>query len=183
MIEKIKEDFIDISNKYYDKTGYDYWNNHVKYVVDIASSLALKYGADKEIVGISAILHDVAKPLEIRGNESHNIVGADIAEEKLKKLNFNQNKIEKVKDCILNHSGSVNVESLSKEEWCVRNADIISIFNNISIFYYLAYKEYNLSYEEGIKYVKDIATKKISDLDRKLYKDYETNIEFLFDLF
>ncbi len=75
MIDKVQEYFIEISNKHEKKSGYNYWDNHVKYVVQIALDLAREVQADLEIVEISAILHDVAKVLELRENESHNVVG------------------------------------------------------------------------------------------------------------
>lgn len=179
MIENVRDYFIKISENYFHKEGYDYWNNHIKYVVQIATSLAEKYGADKEVVEISAILHDVAKPLEIRENESHNIVGADIAGEKLSNLGLENDKIEKIKKCIINHSGIINDKNISIEEWCVRNADILSIFNNITIFYYLAFKEYSFDYESGRDYVKKMINQKINDLDKNLYDEYKEKIQSL----
>ena len=59
MIDSVKHYFIDISNQYENKSGYNYWDNHVKYVTQIAGDLAKEVGADLEIVEISAILHDV----------------------------------------------------------------------------------------------------------------------------
>ena len=58
MIDKIQKNFIKESLEYENKSGYNYWDNHVKYVVDIAENLASRLNADKEIVVISAILHD-----------------------------------------------------------------------------------------------------------------------------
>ena len=40
MIEKIRNDFIQISKNYEKKTGYNYWKEHVKYVVEFALELA-----------------------------------------------------------------------------------------------------------------------------------------------
>lgn len=55
MIENIREEFINASNEYEEKTGYNYWEEHVKYVVEYSLELAEKVGADLEIVEISAI--------------------------------------------------------------------------------------------------------------------------------
>ena len=50
MIDKIQKYFIKESLEYENKSGYNYWDNHVKYVVDIAERLASKVNANKEIV-------------------------------------------------------------------------------------------------------------------------------------
>ena len=93
----IKEYFIRKAKEYDEKFGYNYWDSHVKFVVDIAKNLALKNGANVEIVEISAILHDIAKVLKEDEDESHNIVGARIAEDLLIKMSYDKDSIELVR--------------------------------------------------------------------------------------
>lgn len=182
MIDSVKHYFIDISNQYENKSGYNYWDNHVKYVTQIAGDLAKEVGADLEIVEISAILHDVAKVLELRENESHNLVGVEVAENLLLKEGYDPKKIEKVKKCILYHSGDLDKSiKLSKEEWCVRNADIISMFHNITIFFFLAIHEYQLSYNECRLCVKEMIQNKYHHLDTKLKKQYDDVFQIIFE--
>ena len=50
-IEEYKESSLD---------HYDFWEEHVKYVYDESMLLAGFYGADKEIVALGALLHDIA---------------------------------------------------------------------------------------------------------------------------
>ena len=50
-IEEYKESSLD---------HYDFWEEHVKYVYDESMLLAGVYGADKEIVALGALLHDIA---------------------------------------------------------------------------------------------------------------------------
>ena len=180
MIDKIQKYFIKESLEYENKSSYNYWDNHVKYVVDIAEHLASRVNADREIVVISAILHDIAKVLEKNIDKPHNLVGADIAEELLLKEGYDKEKIEKVKLCIIHHSGSLDME-ISKEEWCVRNADIISMFNNITIFYYLAINEYKLNYNETRKWVKDMISSKYKNLDENLKKEYDNLFDIIYN--
>lgn len=178
MIDEIKEKFIEESHEYYEKTGYNYWDNHVKYVFDIALSLADEVGADKMIVGISAILHDIARIYDDKETIPHNIKGAKIAEDKLKKYNLDKKILKRIKDCILRHSGKFE-KTLSKEQWCIRNADIISNFYNMSLYYYNIYAESKLNYEEGKQLIKKIVTNKYNSLDPKLqerYKEQYNNI-------
>lgn len=177
MIEKIKNEVIDICKAYEEKEGYDYWESHLKYVLQYSIELAEEVGANLEIIKLSALLHDIAKPLEIGKDSEHNINSAKIAEEILEKYNFPSSKIYKVKECIIYHYGDITDVKLSKEAWCIRNADVLSMFNNISILYYLAFKEYNKSYSEGCVWVKDTIKNKYNKLDYKLQKKYKKELE------
>ena len=78
--EKIKKELLDRCEKYKEKYGYDYWNEHIKYVVQNAVKLAKEYGADVEITELGALLHDIAKPSEYGPSEEHDIYGAEIME-------------------------------------------------------------------------------------------------------
>ena len=182
MIEKVKEYFINISNDYEKKSSYNYWDNHVKCVVEISKKLAEEINADLEIVEISAILHDVAKVLELREDESHNLVGSEIAEEFLLKEGYDIEKIKKVKKCILYHGGDLDKNiKLSKEEWCVRNADIISMFKNITIFYFIALNEYKLNYSDCRKCVREMVYSKYNRIDKQLKKQYDVSFKVIYD--
>jgi uncharacterized protein len=58
--------------------------------------------ADEEICEISAWLHDIKK---IKGeSEKHHIYGAEEAVEILKRYNYPEDRIEKIKHCIVTHS-------------------------------------------------------------------------------
>ena len=81
---------------------------HIEAVVKNAQILAQKFGADEEIVIISAWLHDIASITDYSLYEMHHIHGANIAENILKQFNYEEEKINQVKECILNHRGSVN---------------------------------------------------------------------------
>ena len=89
---------------------------HIESVVNNAELLADKFNADKEICIISAWLHDIASITDYNLYEEHDIHGAKIAEEILKNFNYENNKIEAVKKCILNHRGSIDNKRLSIEE-------------------------------------------------------------------
>lgn len=180
MIDEVKEYFIEKSNEYEKKYGYNYWNNHINYVVESAICLAKQTNSDLEIVQISAILHDIAKVLEIDEDKSHNLSGSIIAVNFLKEKGYPEEKIEKVRKCILYHSGPIENHNLSKEEWCVRNADILSLFDNISIFFYIAYHEYQANYETGRKIVREMIYNKYSSLDDTLKKTYNNSFDIIY---
>jgi uncharacterized protein len=130
LIEKIRKFVEEESKKPNAKCGHELYIFHLTSVKDYAVELAIKLNADVEIVEISSWLHDIGSI--IYGRENHHITGTEIAEKKLKELNYSKEKIEKVKKCILNHRGSINNFRVSMEEQIISDADAISNFDNIS---------------------------------------------------
>jgi uncharacterized protein len=112
------------------KYGYEPFSFHFKPMAEYAEKLTDQLGGDKEIVLIAAWLHDIGSI--IYGREDHHITGAKIAEEKLKELGYSDEKIELVKQCILNHRGSKHNERKSLEEKIIAEADVMSNFDNIA---------------------------------------------------
>ena len=102
------------------------WKFHLYPVIKNALWLAEKYGADKDIVEVSALFHDYADLLDMNNRDSHHILGAELAEKILQQDNFDQTFIDKVKLCILNHRASVIRDKYSIEEICVADADAMS---------------------------------------------------------
>jgi len=132
LVKKI-EDYVIRINKTYvenpDNNKYDYYNEHIKYVVKNSLDLAKEYHADPETVEIGALLHDIAMMLKVGTKTDHHVNGAEIAEKLLKELKYPVEKIEKVKNIILHHRSSKNAQNV--EELCVADADIIAHFDNI----------------------------------------------------
>jgi len=156
---------------------------HIEAVVENAKILADKFGANKEIVTIAAWLHDIASITDYSLYEMHHIYGAEIAEELLTKFNYEQNKIDLVKECIKNHRGSINNEKFTIEERCVADADAISHFDNIPSLLYLAYVNKNMGIEEGKDFVKNKLERsynKLSDESKNYYLEkYRNAMEIL----
>lgn len=134
------------------KYGYEPYQFHFIPMVRYAEELADEFGADKEIVSIAGWLHDIGSIID--GRENHHISGAKIAEEKLRELNYPENKIERVKNCILNHRGSQNNKGESLEEKIVTEADVLSNFESIGGLFKAAYEFENLNQGEAQKSVK-----------------------------
>ena len=151
---------------------------HIEAVVENAKILADKFGANKEIVTIAAWLHDIASITDYSLYEMHHIYGAEIAEKLLTKFNYEQDKIDLVKECIKNHRGSINNEKLTLEERCVADADAISHFDNIPSLLYLAYVNKNMGIEEGKDFVKNKLERsynKLSDESKNYYLEKYRN--------
>ncbi len=145
--------------------NYDFWDEHIKFVVKEAVNLAKIYGADLEIVELSALLHDVAL---MKGGEKldHHIKGKEIANELLTKYNYPQNKKERVLGCILHHRTSKNATNV--EEMCVADADIIAHFDNLPNAFRLAVKR-GLSNKE----LKEWLKKDYNDLSNKTKETFQ----------
>jgi uncharacterized protein len=182
--EKIKQELLVRCEKSKAKDGYDFWNEHIKYVVENAVKLATEYGADVEIVELGALLHDIAMPSEYGEREQHHIYGAEIAEQLLSKLGYPEERIEKVKNCVLNHRGSKDRPRNTIEEQCVADADVIAHFDCIPSLFSLVYKDMNLSISDGTEYVRKKLERdynKLSPRTRKILEDRYKNItEVLF---
>jgi len=126
---------------------------HISNVVKFSKLLAQKLNADEEIVEIAAWLHDWGSL--IGRYEDHHIAGAEEAERILKNFNYPQEKIEKVKHCILAHRGSKDIKRESIEAEIVASADAMAHFADIPDLFHLGYSTKKLSYEDGIKFVKE----------------------------
>ena len=117
--------------------GYEPYIWHFVPMHRYAKKLAENLGADIEIVELAAWLHDIGSIMKKR--EDHQITGAKIAEDKLKELDYPENKIKKIKLCILNHRGSVNNKKESVEEKIIADADAMSHFDAIPGLFGAAY--------------------------------------------
>jgi len=134
------------------KYGYGPYEFHFVPMVKYAEKLSDELGGDKEIISIAGWLHDIGSI--IYGRKDHHITGAALAENKLRELNYPKEKIEKVKNCILNHRGSLNKEQNTLEEKIIAEADALSNFDNISGIFMAAFVYEKLDQEEARESVK-----------------------------
>ena len=123
-------DLIKAQSEVFDKTQNcnigQTWDFHLLPVIKNAIMLAEKYGADKDVVEVSAIFHDYADLLDFANRDNHHIMGAELAEAVLMQDGYDSIFVDKVKKCIINHRASVIKEKFSIEEICVADADALS---------------------------------------------------------
>jgi len=126
------------------------WGYHMVPMVKYALILAGKLKADKEIVEISAWLHDISW---LKGDLSnnHNKTSAEQAEIILESLKYPKYKIKAVKHCILGHRGTIPRKT--KEAECIASADTMSHFDQIPALFYLAYHDGNMSIEDAKRWL------------------------------
>lgn len=147
IIEEVKKFVEEECKKPTSKYGVEPFSFHFTQVADYSAILAEKLGADKEVVLLSAWLHDIGSIM--KGRKDHHITGAEIAGEKLKELGYPTEKIELVKRCILNHRGSQNNNRETLEEKIVADADAMSNFDNIPGIFKAAFVYEGLGQGEG----------------------------------
>jgi uncharacterized protein len=116
--------------------GMNAYEGHFVSVVKYAKILAKETGADMEIVELSAWLHDIGSII-LGDSDNHHIVGSEHAEKILKEYTYPQDRIERIKHCILAHRGSKDVPRETIEAECVADADALSHFDNINSLFYL----------------------------------------------
>lgn len=175
-IEKIVESACKKETNFF---GYSIWQFHILSVVKYAKKMANKISADEEMVEIAALLHDYAGIKDYKMYEDHHIHGAQLAEEILKKFNYPQNKIEKVKYCILSHRGSKVVQKLTKEALCVADADSMAHFDSVSSLLYLAFFSHKLDIVQANDWLAqklERSWKKLSPQAKEIIRDkYEAS--------
>ena len=135
IVEITKNEIVVLNGKFMMEAvdKYNFWEEHIKYVVQEALALAEKYNADAEIVELAALLHDVALIAKVGTREDHHINGAKIAEAMLSKNDYPKEKIDKVKKCVFNHRSSKN--GSDAEDICIADADILAHFDNIPMLF------------------------------------------------
>ncbi|MDD2807616.1 MAG: HD domain-containing protein [Patescibacteria group bacterium] len=92
---------------------------HVAFVYKIALDLQKRFGGNRRVIAAAALLHDHGRG---HHDKPHQELGAALARKILKKLNYQNDEIEQVVTCILNHSARASAKS-SIEEKIVSSAD------------------------------------------------------------
>ncbi len=135
----------------------DDWNYHIKLVVKNAKKLAKQYKADQEIVEISALLRDIGRVRH--GPKNHDQTGAEEAEKILKSLDYPDEKIKIIMECILMHRSRSKPKTVAAK--IVHDADSIAHFDAVPGLLNVGLKYWNLN--EAIQWTRE-----------KLRRDWQT---------
>lgn len=133
--------------------GIGAWDHHILLVYKIAIENCDRYKADYEIVALAALLHDVASITNKEFTEEHHIIGAKIAGELLEEYGLENNKIDLIKKCILNHRGSRLMDKNSSEEICIADSDAMAHFYSVPSLLRMVYVEKNMPIDDGADWV------------------------------
>ncbi len=154
LIKTLKNELHEKCTSNSNKFGYEIWKYHMIPVIEFAKELAVALDADQEIVEISAILHDYASVKDYALYKEHHIHGANEAEKLLIEFDYPEEKINRIKECIVQHRGSIDISQSTIESICVASADAMSHISNVTSLLHLAYTKRNLSIEDGALWVK-----------------------------
>lgn len=173
IVSKTEQEIIKRSNNFENETKgtkdeYNIYREHIQYVYKYVLLLSQNKNVDKEVLQLSALLHDVAMTDRNLDRSKHNKYGSEIAEQFLKDNNYPADKIEFVKKCILNHSSKRAEYRTTEEERILVNADGLSHFDSISNLYSLAHNVMELNDEEAIRFIQDKLTKDYNEISEEL---------------
>lgn len=147
--------------------GIGAWDHHIELVYKIATDNCSLYNADYDIVALASLLHDIASVTDKEFTEEHHIIGADIADELLRKYELTEEQIDLIKKCILNHRGSRLVDKTTPEEICVADADAMAHFYSVPSLLRMVYVEKNMSIDDGAEFVYNKLERSYNKLSEK----------------
>lgn len=173
MVSKVKQEIINRSNafekrKKWTKDEYNIYKEHIQYVYNNVILLSKDKDVDKEVLELSALLHDIAMTDENLDRSRHNEYWANIAEKLLGEYNYPEEKIQLVKKCILNHSSKRIAFRTTQEEQILVDADCLSHFDSINNLWSLAHNVMNLNDDDCLKYIQEKLTKDYNELSSHL---------------
>ncbi len=118
---------------------FNYRLEHLKAVARIAEELALKLGADLQIVRAAVWLHDLAKEgIAEMVEDGHGVKGAEEARQILKRTDFPKEKIAAVYQAIAEHVGLYRDHPLEPLETAILwDADKLAKLGAISLIHFL----------------------------------------------
>ncbi len=123
--------------------GYDpvHGFDHIERVYHLALKIASVEGADEEIVGAAALLHDaVGSNPQLKARSSHHEASAELAERLLREEGWDPERIARVQTCIRGHryrNGGIPPETL--EARVLFDADKLDVLGAIGAARTIAY--------------------------------------------
>ena len=173
IVNKMQQEIINRSNTFEEQTKgtkdeYNIYREHIQYVYKYVVLLSENKKVDKEVLELSALLHDIAMTDRSLDRNNHNEYGSVIAEQLLRKNNYPENKVQLVKKCILNHSSKRADFRTTEEERILVDADGLSHFDSINNLYSLAHNAMELNDEDTLNFIKDKLTKDYNEISDNL---------------
>ena len=173
IIEKMRQEIMERSARFEEQTKgtkdeYNIYREHIQYVYKYVVLLSKDKNVDKEVLELSALLHDISMTDMTLDRSRHNEFGADIAEKLLRENDYPEDKVQLVKKCILNHSKRRSEYRTTEEEQILVDADGLSHFDAIKKLYSLPSLVMGLSEEDSVRFVQDKLTGDYNELSDDL---------------
>jgi uncharacterized protein len=119
--------------------GAEFFDEHLVVVVDFASTLARRLGADPFVVEIAAWLHDRAAVLDFASLPTHAHDGATLARSWLAQWELPEPLRERIASCIETHGTPATLERATPEQRCLANADVLSHLTRPAYWFWYLY--------------------------------------------
>lgn len=173
IVYRMQQEIIRRSNIFEEKTKgtkeeYNLFREHVRYVHRYVLLLSKESGADREVLELSALLHDISMTDGSLDRSKHNEYSASIAEALLRLHSYPEEKTQLVKKCILNHSSKRAGFRTTEEEQILVDADGLSHFDAVRSLYALAHKVMELNDAEAVLFIKEKLTKDYLEISEGL---------------
>ena len=173
IVEKMRREIMERSDRFEEQTKgtkdeYNIYREHIQYVYKYVVLLSKDKNVDKEVLELSALLHDISMTDITLDRSRHNEFGADIAERLLRENDYPEDKVQLVKKCILNHSKRRSDYRTTEEERILVDADGLSHFDAINKLYSLPSMVMGLSEEDSVYFVQDKLTGDYNELSAEL---------------
>ena len=173
IVEKMRREIMERSDRFEEQTKgtkdeYNIYREHIQYVYKYVVLLSKDKNVDKEVLELSALLHDISMTDMTLDRSRHNEFGADIAERLLRENDYPEDKVQLVKKCILNHSKRRSDYRTTEEERILVDADGLSHFDAINKLYSLPSMVMGLSEEDSVYFVQDKLTGDYNELSAEL---------------
>ena len=173
IVEKMRQEIISRSDRFEEQTKgtkeeYNLYREHVQYVYKYAVMLSKDAAVDREVVELSALLHDISMTDISLDRSRHNEFGSVIAEQLLREQHYSEDKIRLVAKCILNHSSKRAQYRTTQEENLLVNADGLAHFDAYASLYSLAHKVMGLNDEESLIFIQDKLTRDYAEISGEL---------------
>ena len=173
IVEKMRQEIMERSARFEEQTKgtkdeYNIYREHIQYVYKYVVLLSKDKNVDKEVLELSALLHDISMTDITLDRSRHNEFGADIAERLLRENDYPEDKVQLVKKCILNHSKRRSECRTIEEEQILVDADGLSHFDAIEKLYSLPRMVMGLNEEDSVRFVQDKLTGDYNELSDDL---------------
>lgn len=137
LAEHLQTKVWEIVDTYYRKQDWAHGQSHIDRVLRMAEEIGRQEGANQEIIGLAALLHDIFENKEAHSNIEgfrHEIEGSKDARKILTKLGLADKTIDAVCHCIESHrKRSGKVEPQTIEAKCLFDADKLDCIGAIGI--------------------------------------------------
>lgn len=136
---------------YFHPAFYEY---HIQVVEKYALQLADICNADKEVVQVAALIHDIAAITDFSKLANHATEGSEMAKTLLANYPLTNEQKEKVYHCIEIHSQPIQIGADIPEAVCISNADAMSQISEPFYWMFYMFSVRKFGFDEGYNWYK-----------------------------